>query len=295
MSTRLTQVFAQSARMQQAVGTFCLLSPTADVLTPFGLFRNSTPKDLLPRLKRGCSTQATHGKSRYYHTPSTRLCTRIQCSPRGNLWTAQFSCHWKKGQTARHWCRRWFFFYTSKGDETSLCSIIVFKDLINIVEKYNFGWINGKQWNKFLTQFNITTDDLPQVLVLNVPTKSYWHDSSFPNIGDFLQAVRRWDCTTKRGGPCRKRTLESNGASVFRLLSVVGSGIGGGPGSLGVTPPSRTRRIASTVSATTMTKRWGHLSHKKNRLLQLAGHGGRHGGNEKGKVINHFHASYRLF
>jgi hypothetical protein len=57
-------------------------------------------------------------------------------------------------------------------------------------KKYYFGWFDGKQFQKFLAQFNVHPADLPQVFVLDVPNKKYWQNETYKlNVDDFLLAV----------------------------------------------------------------------------------------------------------
>jgi len=45
-----------------------------------------------------------------------------------------------------------------------------------LIEKYYFGWMDGKKWAKFLEQFEIKHDDTPRFFVLDVPKRVYWQD-----------------------------------------------------------------------------------------------------------------------
>lgn len=59
-----------------------------------------------------------------------------------------------------------------------------------IREKYYYGWFDGKAFSKFLEQFNVKSNELPQVFVLDVPAKTFWQNSTYKlNVDDFLTAI----------------------------------------------------------------------------------------------------------
>ena len=64
---------------------------------------------------------------------------------------------------------------------------------VDIVDKYYFGWIDGKLWNAFLEQFNVSSDSLPQVFVVDVPSKMYWQNTDYTTVKDFLTAINNGD------------------------------------------------------------------------------------------------------
>ena len=58
-----------------------------------------------------------------------------------------------------------------------------------IVSQYYFGWLDGKQWYKFLEQFEMDPDVLPQFLVLEVPSKVYYRDVDYKTVSSFLEGI----------------------------------------------------------------------------------------------------------
>ena len=67
--------------------------------------------------------------------------------------------------------------------------------------KYNFGWIDGKQWAKFLSQFQVGI--LPQVFVLDVITKQYYQNSDYGiDVEQFVNDVQsgKIEMKTATGG-----------------------------------------------------------------------------------------------
>ena len=76
---------------------------------------------------------------------------------------------------------------------------------IDIVEKYYFGWIDGKLWKSFLEQFNVSSDSLPQVFVVDVPSKMYWQNTDYTTVKEFLTAINEGDI------PVRYSSTNPNG------------------------------------------------------------------------------------
>lgn len=56
-------------------------------------------------------------------------------------------------------------------------------------EKYFYGIIDGKKFNRFLEQFNVKEDDIPQFLVLDVPSKTFWQNETYTNLFEFMKAI----------------------------------------------------------------------------------------------------------
>lgn len=74
-----------------------------------------------------------------------------------------------------------------------------------LTEKYYLGWMDGVKWAKFLEQFDIKQEDLPQVFVLNVPKRKYWHDPGYKDksIKEFLTAIEDGEIDSKESGGVR--------------------------------------------------------------------------------------------
>lgn len=56
-------------------------------------------------------------------------------------------------------------------------------------DKYYFGIIDGKKWAKFLEQFKVVPEDNPQMIVMDVPTKTFWQNSTYKNMVEFMKAI----------------------------------------------------------------------------------------------------------
>jgi hypothetical protein len=73
-----------------------------------------------------------------------------------------------------------------------------------IRDKYYYGWLDGKAWSRFLEQFDVLPDELPQIFVLNVPKKTYWQNATYQmSLDAFLAAVQdgtvKEKVSTKKG------------------------------------------------------------------------------------------------
>jgi len=72
----------------------------------------------------------------------------------------------------------------------------------SVRDKYYYGMFDGKQFQKFLVQFDVSPDDLPQLLVLDVPTREYWQNSTYKlSVDDFMEAVQDGTMASKKSGP----------------------------------------------------------------------------------------------
>lgn len=56
-------------------------------------------------------------------------------------------------------------------------------------EKYYFGIMDGKKFNRFLGQFNVEEKYIPQFLALDVPTKTFWQNETYSNLFEFMKAI----------------------------------------------------------------------------------------------------------
>ena len=57
-------------------------------------------------------------------------------------------------------------------------------------DDFIFATMDGRKWDKFLGQFSIDKKSLPQFVVVNVPERTYWQDSSVVDITNFIAAVK---------------------------------------------------------------------------------------------------------
>ena len=85
------------------------------------------------------------------------------------------------------------------------------------VEKYFFGWMDGQRWAKFLKQFDIETDELPQMFILDVPERIYWQDKNFQykSLEDFMDAVADGTIASKQSAGVRGARFLNRIAGAF--------------------------------------------------------------------------------
>lgn len=56
-------------------------------------------------------------------------------------------------------------------------------------DKYYYGIMDGGKWAKFLAQFNVLPEDNPQLIILDMPAKTFIQNSTYKNVIDFMKAV----------------------------------------------------------------------------------------------------------
>lgn len=70
-------------------------------------------------------------------------------------------------------------------------------------DRFVFGWLDATLYNGFLTQFNLSPADAPQLLVIDTPSKRYWHDFTVKEQEDmetFLHDIARGVAPVQRSG-----------------------------------------------------------------------------------------------
>ncbi|CAJ1953422.1 unnamed protein product [Cylindrotheca closterium] len=56
-------------------------------------------------------------------------------------------------------------------------------------DKYYYGIMDGKKFIRFLGQFNVGEEHIPQFLVLDGPTKTFWQNETYSNLFEFIKAI----------------------------------------------------------------------------------------------------------
>jgi protein disulfide-isomerase-like protein len=87
----------------------------------------------------------------------------------------------------------------------------------DIRNKYYYGYMDGKLFQKFLQQFEVKPTELPQIIVLDVPKKKFWQNATYQlkDVADFVRAVEDGTLSHKRAG---KKGLEG---AVERFMSAM--------------------------------------------------------------------------
>lgn len=65
-------------------------------------------------------------------------------------------------------------------------------------DKYYYGIIDGKKFNRFLEQFNVKEEHVPQFLALDVPTKTFWQNETYTNLFEFMKAIEDGQLTSEK-------------------------------------------------------------------------------------------------
>ena len=56
-------------------------------------------------------------------------------------------------------------------------------------DQYYYGIMDGKKWSKFLAQFRVEPEHIPQTIVMDIPTKEFYQNETYGNIFEFMDAV----------------------------------------------------------------------------------------------------------
>jgi hypothetical protein len=118
-------------------------------------------------------------------------------------------------------------------------------------DQYYYGIIDGKKWAKFLDQFRVVPEEIPQMIILNVPTKMFWQNSTYSNMFEFMKAVEDEVIMSDHSSPSGKKGSLAKFENIFMkyfpyslgvlLLLVVGIVICLVPSSEGLRPPFNRR------------------------------------------------------
>ena len=64
-------------------------------------------------------------------------------------------------------------------------------------DEYIYGTMDGIKWDKFLSQFSIQKENLPELFVLDVPNRTYWQDPSVFGVSNFITAVQNGEIESR--------------------------------------------------------------------------------------------------
>ena len=74
-------------------------------------------------------------------------------------------------------------------------------------DKYYFGIMDGRQWAKFLTQFNVREEDNPQMLIMDVPAKKFYQNETYKNVIDFMKAMEAGEIPQRTAAKAKADSL----------------------------------------------------------------------------------------
>jgi len=196
-SSLLTQVFAQVARKQRAYGHFLLLDPSASAKE---ILNKEPSEPFVCRLEANVDPRC-FDKVDSINTVDLLDFVKVNNVPTvSHLGPGNFH---KIGRSGRPLAIG--VVDTDNAEQVALAK----KQLATFAtggpeklrNKYYYGWFDGKQWQRFLAQFDVIPAELPQVFVLDVPKKTYWQNASYAlNIDDFLAAIEDGTVTSKSAG-----------------------------------------------------------------------------------------------
>ena len=75
-------------------------------------------------------------------------------------------------------------------------------------DDYVYGTMDRKKWDKFVAQFNITKENLPELSVLDGPDRTYWQDPSVFGVAEFIAAVKGGEIVTREQQKRKDGALE---------------------------------------------------------------------------------------
>lgn len=200
-STELTRVFGQVARKMQAQGSFGLLSP------------GTTPEEIAKFFNED-DGGATSGS-----VPSGGFIARIEEDVPirvfdGEITTDAFTEFAKEnnlavvmelgGHNFRFVSRRGKAMAVAVYDSDDDVKSNKFRKEVKQYaikgahkDDYIFAAMDGKKWTKFLSQFSIEKENLPELFVIDVPERTYWQDASVFGVSDFINGVKNGEIESR--------------------------------------------------------------------------------------------------
>ena len=215
--TERTRVFGQVARMMQARASFGLLSPietTPEEVSKFfvhdhggdGEASTHSPAHdggFVARIEEGVPTRVYDGELSSFaisdFVAENNLATVLE------LGGHNFRFVSRRGKALA------IGVYDPDGAEST-------KDTIKLELKryaisgahrdgYIFATMDGKKWDKFLGQFHIRRENLPEFFVVDVPSQTYWQDSMVTGLSNFISGVRDGTIVSREQEKTKSSTL----------------------------------------------------------------------------------------
>lgn len=193
-STLMTQVFSQAARKMQAEGHFLLLQPHADV-------SSLEQKGEAPFI---CRVEAHVAPRCVENVQDIQTSALLDFAKAANVATVTAlgpqNFH-KIGRKGRPLVIGVVDSSKPEQIEDAKQRLTAFATTSDVRDKYYFGYFDGKQWQRFLTQFEVLPEDLPQVFLLNVPKKVFWQNATYGmDVENFMAAVKSGSISSRLAG-----------------------------------------------------------------------------------------------
>mmetsp|Transcript_54588 Transcript_54588/g.81039 ORF Transcript_54588/g.81039 Transcript_54588/m.81039 type:complete len:426 (-) Transcript_54588:470-1747(-) len=185
-STKLLQVFAQVARKQQAYATFAVFAP--DLVTDEVVKIGAGKEAFIAKIEDGVDSVVYQGE-----ISSPDLLDFVKTNNRA-LVTALGSHNFRTVGTMG----KSLAIGVVNPEDTAKTAALM-SEIKTLAKSETFGskfvfcWMDGKKWERFLTQFNIGSDNLPELFVLDFHTKEFWQDASIFEGKEFLEGVLSGD------------------------------------------------------------------------------------------------------
>lgn len=197
-STEMTRVFGQVARKLQAQGSFGMLSPstTFEEMTKFLDQTSSSdgiPKSgFIARIEEDVPIKLYNGEvttdALTNFVQETNLAAVIELG----------------GHNFRFVSRRGKSVAVSVYNPEDTIKTTNFKKELKdyavngkYKDEYVYGTMDGIKWSKFLTQFSIQKENLPEMFILDVPNRTYWQEPSIFGVSNFITAVQNGEIESR--------------------------------------------------------------------------------------------------
>ena len=198
-STEMTRVFGQVARKLQAQGSFGMLSPstTSEEITKFF----------------GSTSSSGNG------IPTSGFIARIEDDVPIKLYTGEVTTDaltnfvQETNLAAVIELGGHNFRFVSRRGKSVAVAVYNPEDTIKTTnfkkelkdyavngkykDEYVYGTMDGIKWDKFLSQFSIHKENLPELFVLDVPNRTYWQDPSIFGVSNFIAAVQNGEIESR--------------------------------------------------------------------------------------------------
>jgi len=192
-STEMTRVFGQVARKLQAQGSFGMLSPstTFEEITKFFDSTSSSNSNGIPtsgfiaRIEEDVPIKLYTGE--VTTDALTNFVQETNLAAVIDLGGHNFRFVSRRGKSVA---------VAVYNPEDTIKTTNFKKELKDYAvngkykDEYIYGTMDGIKWDKFLSQFSIQKENLPELFVLDVPNRTYWQDPSVFGVSNFITAVQ---------------------------------------------------------------------------------------------------------
>ena len=199
-STEMTRVFGQVARKLQAQGSFGMLSP-------------STTNEEITKFFDSTSSSSSNG------IPTSGFIARIEEDVPIKVYTGEVTTDaltnfvQETNLAAVIELGGHNFRFVSRRGKSVAVAVYNPEDTIKTTNfkkelkdyavngkykgEYIYGTMDGIKWDKFLSQFSIQKENLPELFVLDVPNRTYWQDPSVFGVSNFITAVQNGEIESR--------------------------------------------------------------------------------------------------